>query len=220
MTAENDETVSEHVYDWWSRHPRALDILYDAAFFGRERAFRQRAIEALHLTPGEYVFEVGCGNGNSFPALREAVGPNGTIVGLDASRGMVRSAHPRIRDAGWQNVHVLWGDARRPPVADEMFDAAYASMSISAISNPERAVESIKTALQPGGRFVVLDAQPFQRWPWRIANPIIVPIAERATNWVPQVDLLAVLRREFETVDVATFNAGSIFIACAQTKYT
>lgn len=220
MIAGNDETNAGHIYDWWSRHPRGLDILYDAAFLGRESAFRQRAIETLTLTPGERIFEVGCGNGNSFTALREAVGPNGTIVGLDASRGMVRSAHARIRDAGWQNVHVLWSDARRPPVADEMFDAVYASMSISAIPNPERVIESIKTALRPGGRLVVLDAQPLQQWPWRLANPIIVPIAERTTNWVPQVDLLAVLRREFEIVEVATFNAGSIFIACAQTKCT
>lgn len=139
MIAGNDEMGTGHVYDWWSRHPRVLDILYEAAFLGREHAFRRRAIETLNLTLGEHVFEVGCGTGNSFAAIRDAVGPNGTIVGLDTSRGMVRSACTRIHDASWQNVHVLRGDARRPPVADGTFDAAYASMSLSAVPDTKQA---------------------------------------------------------------------------------
>lgn len=71
--------------------------------------------------------------------------------------------------------------------------------------------------LRPGGRLVVLDARPFEQWPWRIVNPIIVSVGSYATNWLPQVDLLAVLDRAFESVDVTTFNAGSIFVACART---
>lgn len=100
---------------------------------------------------------------------------------------------------------------------DLLYDAAFLGRERAF---RQRAIESIKTVPRPGGRLVVLDAQPFQRWQWRSANPIIVLVAERATNWVPQVDLLAILRRKFEAVDVATFNAGSIFIACVQTKYT
>lgn len=61
-------------------------------------------------------------------------------------------------------------------------------------------------------------ARPFQQWPWRVLNPLVVPISEFATNWVPQVDLVAVLRDEFENVTVSSFNAGSIFVACALTS--
>lgn len=71
--------------------------------------------------------------------------------------------------------------------------------------------------LRPGGRLVVLDAQPLQRGPWRLVNRIVSLVAEYATNWVPEVDLVVVLRREFETVEVTTFNAGPILIARAQT---
>lgn len=220
MTTDDDNNDTKHVYDWWSRHPRGLDLLYDVAFLGRESAFRQQSIETLYLRPGECVFEVGCGSGNSFEAIRKAVGRDGIIVGLDASRGMVRSARARIRANGWQNIHVLRGDARRPPVNSGAFDAAYASMSLSAVPAPERAIKSTKSALRPGGRLVVLDAQPFQQWPWRLGNSLIIPLAEWATNWEPQVDLLAVLHREFERVDTVTYNAGSIFIACAHTSDT
>lgn len=209
-------TNEGHVYDWWSRHPRALDLLYSLAFLGQERTFRRNAIDALSLTPGERVLEVGCGNGNSFAPLRSAIDRNGTVVGLDSSRGMIHSARSRIRSAGWQNVHALRGDACRPPIVDGTFDAAYAAMSISATPDPEQAIRAIEAALRPGGQLVVLDAQPFQQWPWQLANPIIIPISERTTNWVPEIDLVAVLEREFETVDSSVYNGGSIVIAHAK----
>lgn len=217
MSARDGARRVGDLYDWWSRHPKALDMLYAVSFLGREEAVRRQAIETLDLNPGERVLEVGCGNGNSFPALREAVGPNGTVVGLDASLGMVRSARNRGERRGWRNVHAVRGDARRFPFADGTFDAVYASMSLSAVPDPARAIEAAKTALRPGGRLVVLDARPFGTWPWRLLNRVIVPVAKYATNWVPQVDIVAVLRREFPTVDVSTVNAGSIFVARAET---
>jgi phosphatidylethanolamine/phosphatidyl-N-methylethanolamine N-methyltransferase len=218
MVSETDGRQGHSLYDWWSRHPQALDILYGVAFLGRERLFRQRALDTLAPAPNEYVLEVGCGRGNSFEPIREDVGSNGIVVGLDVSQGMTETSHDRIRNAGWRNVHAIHSDARHPPVADGVFDAAYAAMSLSAVPDPKRAVKAVKEALRPGGRFIVLDAQPFQEWPWRFANGLIVPVAIRATNWVPQVDLVAVLQHEFETVVVLTFNAGSIVVACARKR--
>lgn len=216
MGTGTDTRYGDRIYDWWSRHPRALDLLYQMAFLGREKEFRHLAIETLDLAPGESVLEIGCGTGNSFEPLRQSVGSDGTVVGIDASRGMTHAARDRIRRKEWQNVHVLRGDARRPPVSDGTHDTAYTAMSLSAVADPERAIRAIETALRPGGRVVVLDAQPFQRFPWTLLNPISTSIAKAATNWVPQVDLVAALRREFGTVDVTTFNAGSILVACAR----
>lgn len=201
------------VYDWWSRHPRALDLLYAVAFLGRERRIRRRSFEALAPARGERVLEIGCGTGAGLDRLREAVGPAGTVVGLDASPGMVRAARDRVRGAGWGNVHVVRGDARRPPVPDGAFDAAYAAMSLSAVPDPERAVAAARRALRPGGRLVVLDARPFEGWPWRLANLVVVPLSRLLTDWVPEVDLPAAVRREFETAEVTGFNAGTIFVA-------
>lgn len=215
MAARTDGGGSR-LYDRWSRHPRALELLYFVAFLGRGARFRRRTIEALDPAPGERVLEVGCGNGNGLAALRAGVGADGLLVGLDASRGMVRSARTRIRDRGWRNVHVVRGDARRQPLVPGSFDAAYAAMSLSAVRDPGRAVAATRAALRPGGRLVVLDARPFERWPWRLLTPAVVPLAEYATDWVPRVDLVAALRREFETVEVATCNAGSVLVARAR----
>jgi demethylmenaquinone methyltransferase/2-methoxy-6-polyprenyl-1,4-benzoquinol methylase len=206
------------VYDWWSRHPRALDALYGLAFLGREDECRGRAIERCALRSGDRVLEIGCGNGIGFRPLRDGVGSTGTVVGLDVSRGMVQRATQRIDDAAWANVHAIRADARRPPLPDDSFDVAYAAMSLSAVPEPNRAITAAKRVLRPGGRFVVLDARPFEQWPWTLANVVVGPLAKAATDWVPQVDLLAGLRREFEHVDAETFNGGSILVALARTR--
>jgi len=164
MLIEDDRTRKRRVYDWWSRYPRLLDVLYIVAFLGREDAFRRRAIETLDLTPGERVLEVGCGNGNSFASLRDSVSSGGTIVGLDVSRGTVRSARDRTLNGKHRNLHLVRGDARRLPFPPGTFDTSYASMSLSAVPDPKRTIDAVETVLRPGGRFVVLDAQPFQQY--------------------------------------------------------
>lgn len=218
--ASSDGTDVGDLYDWWSRHPWVLESLYETVLFGRNASLRDQSIESLEATAGERVLEVGCGYGNSFAWLREAVGPEGRLVGLDVSQGMTRTARERVRDRGWRNVEVVRCDARKPPIVPGSFDAAYAAMSLSAVPDPAAAIEAIRTALRPGGRFVVLDARPFPQWPCRLLNPLVVPISEFVTNWVPEVDIVDVLRDEFETVEVSSFNAGSIFVACARTAET
>lgn len=204
------------VYDWWSRHPRAMDLLYAVAFLGRERSIRRHAVDTLAPAPGEAVVELGCGAGRSFGPLREGVGPEGRVVGLDASAGMVRAARERAREGGWENVTAVRGDARRPPLAEESFDAAYAAMSLSAVPDPAAAVAAAHDLLRPGGRLVVLDARPFRRWPLRALNAVVIPVSRATTNWVPEVDLTGAMREAFGNSEQRAFNGGTVFVASAR----
>jgi ubiquinone/menaquinone biosynthesis C-methylase UbiE len=44
---------------------------------------RRRAVAALGLKPGDTVLEIGAGTGRNFPYLVEAVGPSGTVIGVE-----------------------------------------------------------------------------------------------------------------------------------------
>ena len=203
----------QRLYDWWSRNPRALRLLYAVAFLGRESTFRRRSVEVLELEPGESVLELGCGPGNSFGRLREAVGPEGRVVGVDSSRGMVERAARHVEAEGWRNVGAVRGDATRLGVGADRFDAVYASMSLTAMPNPVAAVETAARCLRPDGRLSVLDARPFQPLPLRPLNLIVVPVSRATTDWDPATDVPAAVGSRFEASSVDTHNGGTIYVA-------
>jgi SAM-dependent methyltransferase len=80
------------------------------------RPARQRAVEAMDLGAGDTVVDMGTGTGANLPLLRDAVGETGSVIGIDASPKMLQRARIRIANQGWENVSVLQGDIRDPPI--------------------------------------------------------------------------------------------------------
>lgn len=80
------------------------------------RPARKRAVDAMGLATGDTAIDMGTGTGANLPLLREAVGDTGRVVGLDASPGMLEKAKTGIDDHGWDNVSVVEGDIRDPPI--------------------------------------------------------------------------------------------------------
>jgi ubiquinone/menaquinone biosynthesis C-methylase UbiE len=91
--------------------------LYDRiARFPGVGAWRVAAADALALDAGDTVVEMGCGTGANFPHVRERIGPEGTLVGVDLTAGMLAVAATRIERRGWENVSLVRADAARPPI--------------------------------------------------------------------------------------------------------
>ena len=76
-------TNARHVYDRTSRWYRFVEEPF-------ERRARTAGLDLLSARPGERVLELGCGAGGALVALARAVGPEGRVVGLDLSPGMIR----------------------------------------------------------------------------------------------------------------------------------
>ena len=85
---------------------RRLSAQYDYAT-RRIEPIRKLAIDALHLERGQRVLDVACGTGKSFGMLREAVGPEGVVVGVEQSPDMLQQAFERVRKGGWDNVQLI-----------------------------------------------------------------------------------------------------------------
>ena len=136
------------VYDWLATAPLV-------------RGWRAMAADALHLSPGDTVVEMGCGTGANLPALRERVGPEGRVVGIDLTPGMLRQARERVERRGWDNVHVCRADATRPPV--EGVDAILESFVVGLLPDPAAAVACWVDAVVPGGRVALLEAGRSER---------------------------------------------------------
>ncbi|WP_123538344.1 class I SAM-dependent methyltransferase [Halosimplex salinum] len=157
----NDVGATQAFYGRWAR---AYDWLATAP--GVE-SWREQAADALDLEAGDTVVEMGCGTGANFSNLRERVGAEGRIVGVDLTRGMLRRAGERIDRAGWENVHLARADARRPPVEGPV-DAVLATFVVGMFADPRPAVERWIDTLAPGGRIALLNAGRSRR---RVAAP-------------------------------------------------
>lgn len=77
----------------------------------REARYRKQAVAELGLKPGDTVVEIGCGTRLNFKNLREAVGEEGRIVGVDLTDAMLDQAGQRIVRQGWSNVMLVQCDA-------------------------------------------------------------------------------------------------------------
>jgi ubiquinone/menaquinone biosynthesis C-methylase UbiE len=132
---------------------------------------RRRAVAALGLKAGDTVLEIGAGTGRNFPYLVEAVGPSGTVIGVDASQGMLAEARKSIERHGWSNAQLLHQDATQLEVDREVNGVLF-SLSYSAMPEPRLALARGWERLRPSSRVVVMDAGLTQGGPWRLLAPI------------------------------------------------
>lgn len=145
-------------YDLFSRvYDKSLEPLYVQS--------RAAAVEALRLQPGQVVLDVPCGTGASFPGIREAIGEDGLLIGIDRSTGMLARARARIERAGWSNV--VLGEADVHAIDDAMLaeiagrkiaiDRVHVFLGLTAFDRWEEAFTRLWDVLAPGGRFVIVD---------------------------------------------------------------
>jgi len=160
-------TVSETqaAYDRWAR---AYDWL--VRLLPGLGGLRAGAVASLDLSPGDSVVDLGCGTGANLPHLRQAVGPAGTVVGVDLTSGMLAQAEQRVEAAGWQNVHLVRGDAARPPV--EGVDGVLGTFVVGMLSDPAAGVRAWLDCLESGGRVAVLEATRTTHPLGSLLNPV------------------------------------------------
>ncbi|MDS0282688.1 class I SAM-dependent methyltransferase [Haloarcula onubensis] len=206
-----DPTHSQRVYDWWSRHDRVYAAFVTAFLLGRTGELRDRTIAALSLAPGDTVLDVGCGPGSNFERLADAVGPTGTVVGVDASPGMVERARARGEQFDC-NIDVVRADTERLPVANERVDGVCATLSLSAMGDTETVVAGLSDVSRPGGRIAVLDVRSFQTAPLRWLNPLIEGVSAAVTNWYPDAPIMQTVDETFAAVSSETFHGGTVYV--------
>ncbi len=122
------------------------------------RAGRVTAIRAMGLRPGMRVLDLGCGTGLNHPLLQDAVGPTGTVIGVDSSRQMLAQARRRANRHGWRNVELRLADMTQVDGLGTV-DAVIATYTLSVVPGWEQAWARAMAATRPGGWMAVVDMQ-------------------------------------------------------------
>jgi ubiquinone/menaquinone biosynthesis C-methylase UbiE len=106
--------------------------------------------EAAALQPGETVLDVGCGRGAVLFPAAAAVGPAGSVTGIDLAPGMVSRTAAQAAPMPWVSVRL--GDAQAPPFPDGSFDVVTAGLVLFFLPDPRAALTAYRKLLRPSGR--------------------------------------------------------------------
>ena len=148
----------------------------------------QWAMERLGLASGERVLDIGCGLGRTSRALAGAVGPEGHVVGLDISEGMLRAARDHAARAGVTNVEFVHGDAQVHDLGAARFDAAYSRFGVMFFADPVAAFTNIHRSIRPGGRISFVCWQSGLENEWALVPAAAAMAALGATPQMPGPD--------------------------------
>jgi demethylmenaquinone methyltransferase/2-methoxy-6-polyprenyl-1,4-benzoquinol methylase/phosphoethanolamine N-methyltransferase len=132
--------------------------LYNLLFARKTTAEHKQAIRAVGLLPGERLIDVGCGPGTAALVLAKKAGPEGHVVGIDASTEMIDVARKKARKAG-STAQFEIAPIESMPYAESSFDAAISMLMLHHLPAElqDKGLAEVRRVLKPGGRLVILD---------------------------------------------------------------
>jgi phosphatidylethanolamine/phosphatidyl-N-methylethanolamine N-methyltransferase len=173
----DDKLDKETVVKAYARWAPVYDLVFGPVF---ERG-RKVAIAAAERIGGR-ILEVGVGTGASLPDYA----PHNRLVGIDISEPMLRRAKERVGEGRLPNVEALAVmDAARLGFPDESFDVVVAQYVITAVPDPEGALDEFARVLKPGGEIVLINHIGAETGLWRAFEQWFSPVA-RKLGWRPE----------------------------------
>jgi len=140
---------------WYLTETRAFFSCRAATWntrFGDDMPAYTAAVARAGIRAGGVAIDIGCGTGRALPALRQAVGPDGTVIAADLTPEMLDQARPVSRAA---DAALVLADARRLPFADASADALFAAGLVNHLPDTEAGLRELARVTRPGGLLVL-----------------------------------------------------------------
>jgi len=110
----------------------------------------RRLVRECGIEPGMRVLDIGCGAGDVSMLLAEAVGPSGTVVGVDVELRAVQLAKRRACEAGLDQAQFAVGtDEHVEPLGP--FDAVIGRCVLVHQVEPTKMIRRVSSAVRTGG---------------------------------------------------------------------
>lgn len=111
----------------------------------------RRMLAGLKLRPGMSALDAGCGTGAALGWLRDELGPQAQVVGIDLSSPHVAFARSRLPD----DIEVRQGNLLDAPFLPNTFDLIWCVNTLNHLHDPAQGVRSLASLLRPGGRIAL-----------------------------------------------------------------
>lgn len=157
--------------------------VYDLVFGRVFETGRKSSIAAAERIGGR-ILEVGVGTGISLPDYSR----KNTLVGIDISEPMLLKAKERVKQFNLTNVEALSVmDVSHLGFPDASFDVVVAQYVITAVPDPEAALNEFARVLKPGGEMILVNHISAESGLRRAFELGFAPIARRL-GWRPEFE--------------------------------
>lgn len=150
----------------FGRIAHRYDLMNSLMTAGMHHKWRRLGVEKTALEPGGKALDICCGTGDFAFSLYKAVGPLGSVTGLDFSRRMLDVAREKARRKGIP-VDFTWGDATSLHFNNDSFDAVTVGFGVRNIEDLDKVFSEMCRVTKPGGKVVCLEITRPARDPFK-----------------------------------------------------
>ncbi len=209
MDAALEKRQVERAYELYAP---VYDFIFDWIF----APGRVAAVKHLDIQRGDSVLEVGIGTGLNLPLYPPAC----RLTGIDLSAEMLDKAVERVQTLAMPNVTLKVMDATSMDFADDEFDKAVATYTISAVPDPVAVLREMRRVVKPGGVLVTLNHFRSERRVMGWLEDLVAPLCTRL-GWKSNLalgPLLAAVGLEPEVIARANMFNGWRLVKCVNRK--
>lgn len=142
----------------FDRNADRYDTITQWFSLGSGRWHRAQVLKQAGVGPGTALLDVACGTGLVTLAAQKLIGNEGSVVGLDASFGMLSEA----KSQGCKKL--LHGVAEHLPFPDNAFDVVTMGYALRHVEDLDIVFAEYLRTLKPGGRLILMEiARPESR---------------------------------------------------------
>jgi len=124
------------------------------------------------LKEGEVVLDLGSGGGIDCFLAANAVGEEGSVIGVDMTPEMIEKARENALKGDYKNVEFRLGEIEHLPVADNTVDAIISNCVINLSPDKSSVFKESYRVLKPGGRVMVSDIVLLRELPEDIKSSV------------------------------------------------
>ena len=114
----------------------------------------------MEVAIGSRVLEIGCGAGRVTQWLCKAVGENGSVLGIDLQKSMIKKAEKKLAKAGLSNYRIESGNFLEMNFGSTRFDQVVMVTVLGEIPQRQEVLSNVCSLLKKEGRLSICEVIP------------------------------------------------------------
>jgi len=141
---------------------RYYDLFMDVISLGYYPHLIKGVVDKMDVQLGQSILDLGSGTGRNDCFIAQKIGPEGSILGLDISKEMLRLSRRRCQS--YPNVEFKEQRIEMPLTYMEEFDKVFISFALHGFEDTQKAgiISNAYRALKPEGDFCIFDYSEFK----------------------------------------------------------